>query len=347
MSVPVESENESRTAVDGTAATAEPGRPRLPADLAERYGLVVLFAAIVVFFSLWSKTSLFLTHANLVAILSGNMIAILIALAAMLPLTAHQFDLSPGAIAGASSITCAAAMGTYHLSLAVAIVLGIAMGMALGAINGVLVARYKLSSVITTLAMATALTGVMEWYTKGGTLTNGISPALTSFGSLNWFGIPRMVFLVVPVTAIVWYLLEKTPFGRYVRAISSNDRSARLVGLPVDRTTLSTFVIGGFLAGLAGVLLTANAGAADATTGPSYLFPALTAVFLGATMIRPGWPNTLGTVIGVFFVAVAVSGLTLAGASSWISDLFDGIVLFAAAGLSTIFARQRGGSRIF
>ena len=64
-------------------------------------------------------------------------------------------------------------------------------------------------------------------------------------------------------------------------------------------------------------------------------------------MIRPGWPNTIGTVIGVFFVAVAVSGLTLAGANSWISDLFNGIVLFAAAGLSTIFARQRGGSRIF
>jgi ribose/xylose/arabinose/galactoside ABC-type transport system permease subunit len=347
MSVPVESENESRVAVDSTAANAQPGRPRLPADLAERYGLVVLFAAIVVFFSVWSKTTQFMTHANIVAILSGNMIAILVALAAMLPLTAHQFDLSPGAIAGASSITCAAAMGTYHQSLAVAIVLGIAMGVALGTINGVLVARYKLSSVITTLAMATALTGVMEWYTKGGTLTNGISPALTSFGSLNWLGIPRMVFLVVPVTAIIWYLLEKTPFGRYVRAISSNSRSARLVGLPVDRTTLSTFMIGGFLAGLAGVLLTANAGAADATTGPSYLFPALTAVFLGATMIRPGWPNTIGTVIGVFFVAVAVSGLTLAGANSWISDLFNGIVLFAAAGLSTIFARQRGGSRIF
>jgi len=281
MSVPVESENESRVAVDSTAANAQPGRPRLPADLAERYGLVVLFAAIVVFFSVWSKTTQFMTHANIVAILSGNMIAILVALAAMLPLTAHQFDLSPGAIAGASSITCAAAMGTYHQSLAVAIVLGIAMGVALGTINGVLVARYKLSSVITTLAMATALTGVMEWYTKGGTLTNGISPALTSFGSLNWLGIPRMVFLVVPVTAIIWYLLEKTPFGRYVRAISSNSRSARLVGLPVDRTTLSTFMIGGFLAGLAGVLLTANAGAADATTGPSYLFPALTAVFLG------------------------------------------------------------------
>jgi ribose transport system permease protein len=146
---------------------------------------------------------------------------------------------------------------------------------------------------------------------------------------------------------VLWFLLEWTPFGRYVQAISSNERAARLVGLHVDRVTASTFILGGFLAGLAGVLIVARVGDGDATTGPSYLFPALAAVFLGATTIRPGRPNTLGTVIGVFFVAESVSGLSLAGASSWISDLFNGIVLFAAAGLSTYFARQRGGARIF
>ena len=80
---------------------------------------------------------------------------------------------------------------------------------------------------------------------------------------------------------------------------------------------LTAFVFAGLLAGVAGVLLTARSGAADSTTGPSYLFLALAGVFLGATTIHPGRPNVWGTVVGIFFVAFVVSGLSLLGASAW------------------------------
>jgi peptidoglycan biosynthesis protein MviN/MurJ (putative lipid II flippase) len=95
------------------------------------------------------------------------------------------------------------------------------------------------------------------------------------------------------------------------------------------------------LAAAAGVLQTSRAGSGDPTIPNSFLFPALTAVFLGATMIRPGKYNVWGTVIGVFLVAVSVSGLTLLGATGWVQQVFDGAALIFAVALSTFMGRAR------
>jgi ribose transport system permease protein len=335
------------TGPESTKTADDSGRP-LVAELAERFGLLVIFAAIILFFGIWGRTgSIFLSHANIIQIIGNQMVVLLVALAAMIPLNSGYFDLSSGATVGTASVACATSMSRFHLGVFPAVLIGVVAGALIGLIDGILIARFKLSAVITTLAMSTALTGLMQWYTSGETISTNVSLGLQNFGSLNWIGIPRLAFVVVPVVLFIWYLQEWTPWGRYQQAISSSDRSARLVGIGVDRLVLASFVLGGAVAGVAGVLLVARSGGADSTTGPSYLFPALAAVFLGATTIRPGRPNTLGTVVGIFFVAFSVSGLTLTGASAWVSDLFNGLALFAAAGLATVFARQRGGKRLF
>jgi ribose transport system permease protein len=138
-----------------------------------------------------------------------------------------------------------------------------------------------------------------------------------------------------------WYVLAQTPYGRCLYAIGSNPRAARLVGIPVRRYVLLAFAAAGALAGLAGVLQTARTGGATADPGTSLLFPALAAAFLGATAIRPGQFNVVGTVIGVLFVAVSVSGLTLAGASDWVNPVFNGAALLVAVVLSSLLGRQR------
>jgi ribose transport system permease protein len=91
------------------------------------------------------------------------------------------------------------------------------------------------------------------------------------------------------------------------------------------------------------VLQLARAGSATADAGTNLLFPALAAAFLGATAVRPGFFNVMGTVIGVLFVAASVSGLTLSGASSWASPVFNGAALLVAVGLATYLGRRRGG----
>jgi ribose transport system permease protein len=313
-------------------------------SLSIHYGLVVLLVAVVVFFRLYGATgAVYLSHANLVSLVGNQAVVAIVALAALIPLTAGYIDLSAGAITGMASITSAAAVSRYHAPVALGLVLGILVGTLLGTVNGVLIARFEFSSIVTTLGTSTALSGVMLWYTGGSTIGSNLPQSLLNFGSLNWLGIPRVAYVMVPVILICWFLLENTPFGRYLQATASNPRSARLVGLNVKRNVLTAFVFAGLLAGIAGVLLTARSGAADSTTGPSYLFPALAAVFLGATTIHPGRPNVWGTVVGIFFVAFVVSGLSLLGASSWAPSLFNGLILVAAAGLASVFARRRGG----
>lgn len=325
-----------------------PGRGQL-FSLSIHYGLVVLLVAVVAFFRLYGPTAaVYLSHANLVALVGNQAVVSIVALAALIPLTAGYIDLSAGAITGMASITSAAAISRFHTPVALAILLGIVVGTLLGAVNGVLIARFEFSSIVTTLGTSTALSGVMLWYTGGSTIGSNLPQGLLNFGSLNWLGIPRVTYVMVPVILICWFLLENTPFGRYLQATASNPRSARLVGLNVKQNVLTAFVFAGLLAGIAGVLLTARSGAADSTTGPSYLFPALAAVFLGATTIHPGRPNTWGTVVGIFFVAFAVSGLSLMGASAWAPSLFNGVILVVAAGMAIVFARRRGGGpRLF
>lgn len=338
----------SATQMRKSAAEIEPapgaaaGR-RVPLlQLAERYALLVVMALVILFFAVYSKSSpVYLSSANLQQLVGNQVVVAVVALAALIPLACGFLDLSVGGMTGVSSIACAAAMSKAHAPLVVAILIALLIATSIGLLNGILISKLGLDAIVTTLGMSILLTGIMVLYTQGNTISFGLSPTLLNFGELNWLGIPRLTYILVPVIAVIWYVMEHTPFGRYLQAISSNRRAARLVGIDVQRNVMVSFTLAGLLAGVAGVLLTARSGAADSTTGPSYLFPALAAVMLGVTTIKPGRPNVPGAIVGVFFVAFSVSGLSLIGASSWAPSAFNGAVLIAAAGLAALFSWQR------
>lgn len=311
-------------------------------DTAERSGLVIALVALIVWFSIDGRTGdIFTSEANLRQVLSNQSVTGLIALAMIMPLVAGYFDLSVAAIAGLSSVTTAALMGTHDWPVWAAIVGALLVGAIAGALNGFLVAVIKLNGFIVTLGTYILIGGLLSWYTQGQTIAEGIPESFGTWGSLTWLGVPRPFWLLIVVGAAVWYLMMHVPFGRYLESIGSNERGARLVGIRVDRTIFLSFVSSGLLAGVAGVLLTSRSSSADPTSGSAYLFPALAAVFLGATTIRPGRYNVWGTVIGVFFVAVAVNGFTLLGADSWVTPVFNGASLVMAVLVSTLFARRR------
>jgi ribose transport system permease protein len=186
------------------------------------------------------------------------------------------------------------------------------------------------------------LSGIVIWYTDSQSIITRISTRLTDFGAGDWFGIPRTVYVLAVVAIFVYYLLEHTPYGRYLHSIGSNPRAARLVGLPVERLVVGAFILSGTLAGLAGILLVARNGGASPQVGTvSDSLQALTAAFLGATAIRPGRFNVVGTLVAVFFLAFCITGLSLAGVASWINDVFTGAVLFVAVLVSTVVGRRR------
>jgi ribose transport system permease protein len=311
--------------------------------LLERYFLPLLFAAVVLGFSLKLPDS-FATILNFRNIIGNQAVLAILSLSAIIPLVGSQFDLSIGSVLGLTSILTASVLSRFSAPLWVAVLLAPAMGASIGLFNGVLIAKLGLNSLITTLGVATVIVGAISWYTEGVSILTGIPSTLTDLGSGLWLGLPRPLYLLAAVALFVWYLLDHTPYGRYLQAVGSNPNAARLVGLNVSRITILSFVISGAITGLGGVLQVARDGGANPQTGSTIALPVLAVAFLGVTSIHPGRFNVPGTLLAVFFLATAVSGLSLIGVDNWVESAFNGTALVAAVALSTIVGRRRAGA---
>jgi ribose transport system permease protein len=307
----------------------------------EAYAFVGLLVLAFLFFSLWGETSdTFPTAANLQILVASNAVVAIVALGALIPLVAYEWDLSIGAIAGLASVYVAQVLagGT---SVPVAIALGTAVGLIVGTGNALLVTRLGVNAVITTLGVSIILAGIISFKTNGQGVTGDISPAFTDFGTQNWFGIPRIAFALALITLAVYYLLNHTPYGRYLYAIGSNRSAARLVGIRTKLIIGLSFVAGGALCGAAGVLQVARSGGADPRVGDGLTLPALAAAFLSAAAIRPGRYNVLGTLVAVYFLAVLNSGLNLAGAQDYVANFVNGGALIVGVGLAVRLGRRQ------
>lgn len=339
----------SATATSSTRNTesvaTKPKRKGTVVNFLEHYALLLITVAVFVFFTLYPDSSAaFPTVTNINVILGSQAVIALVALAALFPLVSGYFDFSLGATAAMSQVLAAGLMAKSDFPVLVAIVVPVVIACVIGVANGFFVMRLHMSPFVTTLGMATLVSGIMIWYTGGQTIISGVDPRMSQFGSTRWLGLPAVVYIVVVVAATAWYVFAHTPFGRSLYAIGSNASAAQLVGIRVQGHAWRTFIIASAIAGLAGIMQLARMGSATASSGNEILFPALAAVFLGATAITPGFFNVIGTIIGAVFVSVSVSGLTLSGASGWASNVFNGLALLIAVGISTYLGRRRAGA---
>jgi ribose transport system permease protein len=309
---------------------------------AERYALVLLLLAMVIFFSVYSKTSdVFLTEANIRNVVANESVSGIAALAALVPLVALRFDVTIGAILGGVSVLVAYLCVNEGMALGPAVGLGVAAGAVVGVVNGYVIAYVGANSFIITLGMATLVTGLVSLFSQNQTIV-GVPQALLDFGNGQWLGVPWPTWLLLVVAVLVAYLLRYTVTGRQLLQVGSNERSARLVGIDSKRLVFLAFVAAGTLAAVAGVLQLTRTGSGNPGSSSNLTLHALAACFLGATTIRPGQFNVPGTLVGVFFVAIAVNGLTLAGATDWVDPVFNGTAVIVAVALSTVLARRRG-----
>lgn len=308
----------------------------------ERYALLLLMLGAALFFSVYGPTSgVFPTAANVRTILANQSVLAIVAIAALVPLVCREFDLSVGAVLGLSSIATATAFSDWGMGIVLAALVGIGVGATVGLVNGVLVTRFGIDSLIATLGSGTIVTALVIGITGGKSIIKGIPAEMMAFGSGQTLGVPRPVLALVLVAGAVYYVLAHTPLGRYLYAIGSNPSAARLVGMDVAKLVLLSFVASGALAGAAGVLQITRIGSGNPQVGPTFTLPALAAAFLSAAAIRPGRFNVMGALVAVFFLATLTSGLNLAGVDAWINDAVNGAALLIGVGLATFLGRQR------
>jgi ribose transport system permease protein len=309
-------------------------------ELAYRYALVGAWAVVVVIFSVL-RPDTFATWSNATTILGSQSVLVVLSLGLIIPLTVGEFDLSVGATLAFTSVILAVLNVNHHWPIGLAVVVALLAGVGVGLVNGSLVVLIGVDSVIATVAMGTLLTGLSLGMTNFIPV-GGISQSLVNVMTNRALSIPLSFYYGLGLAFIVWYVFRYTPLGRHLLFVGRGRDVARLTGLPVQRLRVGAFVASGIFAGLAGVILTGTLDGADPNSGPSYLLPAFSAAFLGSTAVRPGFFNPWGTVIAVYFLVTAITGLELLGLSPWIEQVFYGAALAIAVTFSRLVARARG-----
>jgi ribose transport system permease protein len=314
--------------------------PRWIARLhAARYSGLYVWALLIVLFGVWVPDT-FLTADTVKGVAADQAITGILALAAIIPLMAGGFDLSVAQNLGVSAVVSSALMSKAGVSPAAAAVVTVAMGTAIGLVNGLFVARVGVNSFIATLGMTSALAAVSQ-IVSAQQFVGPVPETFQAIATGELAGVPLLAIYFVVGCVLLWWILEHTPLGRRLAATGANEEAARLAGVPTRRYVLWSFVASGTIASLAGVLLAARIGSVDPLAGPSYLLPAFAACFLGMTQLTPGRFNVWGTFIALFLLATGVKGLQLVGGQLWITDLFNGVALVGAVSLAVLGERRR------
>jgi ribose transport system permease protein len=312
--------------------------------LARRHTLLLLIVALFIAFSAMAPMT-FPTVGNLQGLALGQSVSALLALAVLLVVVSGEFDLSVGYILGFSAVLTAKLSGDLGIPAVPAILIALVCSAAFGALSGILTTRFGVNSLIATLGIGLAVSGLSVGVSGGQTLSTGIPDLVKDLARTKILGIDSAIWIVVIVAIVIYLVLTRTPVGKKIYAVGGSEAVARMVGIRVHLVKISIFTLAATLAGLAGVLQLGLSGAANPSYGSGLLLPAFAAVFLGATTVRPGTFNVWGTVLAIVLLAIGFSGLSLLGLPFWIEPVFDGVALVIGVLLSRSTVRRVRRSR--
>jgi len=282
-----------------------------------------------------TTTESFLTDDNITNLLRQSVTTGLLSLGMLMVILTGGIDLSVGSVVALAGIVAAGLAADLPVPLAMAI--GIATGVACGAINGVLVAHFRLAPFVVTLAALTTIRGLSYVYSE-----TPITPTEISFltlGTETIGPIPIAALIVLVAFALAWVFLTRTTVGRSIVAIGGNSEAVRLAGINVPRHVLLTYVISGLLAGLAGVILASRVGIAQPSVGVAFELNAIAACVIGGARLSGGRGSVLGTLGGVVLLALIDNLLTLYEVQSYWQQVLKGLIIVAV-----VLARRRDDS---
>ncbi|WP_272571518.1 ribose ABC transporter permease [Providencia sp. PROV254] len=297
--------------------------------LMEQKSLIALLVLIAIVSTLSPN---FFTVNNLFNILQQTSVNAIMAVGMTLVILTSGIDLSVGSLLALTGAVAASMVGA-EVNALVAVAGALALGAAIGACTGVIVAKGKVQAFIATLVMMLLLRGVTRVYTDGSPINTGFSDNADLFGWFGIgrpFGIPTPVWLMIIVFAAAWYMLHHTRLGRYIYALGGNEAATRLSGINVDRIKIVVYALCGLLAALASVIEVARLSSAQPMAGNGYELDAIAAVVLGGTSLAGGKGRIVGTLIGALILGFLNNGLNLLGISSNYQMIVKAVVILLA-----------------
>ena len=328
----------------GAPSGSQPRKLRIGKILAVRnIGAIYVWLLIVLLFSLISGST-FLSSQTAMAVLNQYAITGMVGLSVIVPLAASVYDLSIGSIMSLSGVLAAYLLANTSMSPVLTGAVVLLLCVVIGLVNAFVVAGLKVNSFIGTLGTGAILTAITTALSGGLVITGRIGDEFSKLATTSFGGIQIAVVYLLVIMLVLGYWLERTQSGRQIYATGFDGETARLTGAPVTRILTLSFVTSAVISGFAGMVLAAQVESGSPDVGQSYLIPAFSAAFLGATQLRGGRFNPWGTVIGVLLLGTGNVGLLVSGGPTWTPNLFVGCVLIAAVALSA--TREPGRSRI-
>lgn len=309
-----------------------------------------LLALVVMVVALSLASEQFLTVPNLRNILLQISVNLCLSIGMTLIILTGGIDLSVGAILGLAGAVAAGLLknGLSLKFLGVqlqfttlgAIVAGIFVGLVCGWFNGVAITRFKLPPFVATLGMLSIGRGLTMLWTNGFPIT-ALGPAFGFMGAGFLLGVPMAVWISAALVALFYLVSVRTTLGRYFYAVGGSEKASSFAGLNVDRIKVWVYTLGGGLAGVAGLILTARLDAADPKAGLGYELDSIAAVVIGGTSLSGGRGTIFGTVLGCLIIGVLNNGLVLLEVSPFWQQVIKGIVILAAVAVDRLNQKER------
>lgn len=297
------------------------------------FGITLAAILLFVLFSLTSDS--FATRYNLFNISRNIALYIFIAIPQAIVIATGGMNLSIGAIGGLCVVIAGYLLDAQGQSPLVVVPVALALGVFLGFINGLLIAKLKLNSFIVTLSTMFLFTGFVFGISKGFPYTH-IPDSFTWLGRKGYLGVPYLLILAVITLIALAYILRYTVFGRHLLATGGNAEASRLSGISTDRVVMMVHMSSGFMAALAGLLTLSRIGSAQPSTGQNWMIVSFAVSILGGTALTGGVLTPLGLFMGGVVMVLIKNGLVLLEANVYYEQAFLGSIILLAVVLDRI-----------
>jgi len=298
-------------------------------DFVRQYGVLIIIAVMLVALTVLSPS--FLTPRNLFNILNQSTPLFIIACALTLVIIGGGFDLSTGAIFGVASVS--AAYLAVNVDPLVAIIAAPLIGLALGALNGIIITAFNVHSFLVTLATSLVYRGMAILITNGKLIPVRVE-------EFAWLGRAKLdlvnvaVLVMLAFMALMMFILNRTTLGRAIFAVGGNEEAALLSGIRTNLVKIITFALSGGAAGLAGVITVSRLSMGEPQAGTGYEFEAIAAVILGGTSIMGGAGAIWRSMAGVLLMALIGNGFNILNVNPFFKDLTTGVIIVLAVALA-------------
>jgi len=306
--------------------------------------IYVLFIILLEFKAESGLANPFLTMRQIEMIARQTAIVGMAALGMTLVIIAGGIDLSIGSVIAFSCVVIAWLLERAGLGPFAAAIGGILAGALCGFLNGLITTAARVVPFIATLGMMGIVRGAAKWLGNNQKIDvteyRGLNSLLSSLPEDSLMIFPPGVWLLIVLAIATWVGLRYTRFGKHVTAVGSNDQTARLCGISVNKTILLVNCIGGIFAGLAGLMLFSRLTVGDPTSAMGEELNVIAAVVIGGGSLSGGEGSILGSLVGALVMSVIRSGCTQLGLESYVQEILTGIIIIVAVALDNVRRRR-------